>query len=100
MSAPSGTLEPHRGTLILVLGILGLVVCFPCGIVAWILANGDLKKMDLGLMDPEGRGNTKVGKILGIIALALVIVGIIFAVIFFLFMGGMAAMSQATTPTY
>ncbi|HUF61689.1 MAG TPA: hypothetical protein VMN36_06410 [Verrucomicrobiales bacterium] len=100
MSIPSGALQPHRGTLILVLGILGLVVCFPCGIAAWILANGDLKKMDSGLMDPEGRGNTKVGKILGIIAVALLVLGIIFSIIFFLFMGGVAAMSQGASPTY
>jgi len=32
-------LRPHRGTLVLVLGILGLVCCMPCGIVAWVLGN-------------------------------------------------------------
>lgn len=33
---PAATMpmRPHRGTLILVLGILGLVVCVICGIIA------------------------------------------------------------------
>jgi len=30
-------LNPHRGGVILALGIIGLVVCFICGIFAWIM---------------------------------------------------------------
>ncbi|MCF6310825.1 MAG: hypothetical protein L3J39_00080 [Verrucomicrobiales bacterium] len=70
-------MEPHRGTLILILGILGLVVCQPFGIAAWIMANGDLKKMAAGQMDPEGESLTKTGKICGIIAVVLIVVGIV-----------------------
>ena len=62
--------RPHRGTLILVLGIIGLVACMPVGIAAWVMGNGDLAQMDRGEMDPEGRGMTKAGKILGIISVA------------------------------
>ncbi|MDH4241328.1 MAG: DUF4190 domain-containing protein, partial [Phycisphaerae bacterium] len=61
------TLAPHRGTLILILGILSLVCCFICGIVAWVMGNGDLKEMAAGRMDPAGEGMTKAGKICGII---------------------------------
>ena len=61
-------MKPHRGVLILILGILGLVICAPAGTVAWILGNGDLQQMDAGAMDPEGRQLTQIGKILGIIA--------------------------------
>lgn len=64
-------MKPHRGTLILVLGILGLVVCGPCGIAAWIMGNGDLREMDAGMMDPSGRSNTNGGRICGIIATIL-----------------------------
>jgi hypothetical protein len=64
-------MKPHRGTLILVLGILGLLVCAPVGIAAWVMGNGDLKDMDAGLMDPEGRSLTQAGKICGIIATIL-----------------------------
>ena len=28
-----GGLKPHRGVVVLVLGILGIVVCFICGII-------------------------------------------------------------------
>jgi hypothetical protein len=76
-------MKPHRGTVILVLGILGIVVCAPLGIAAWVMGSGDLKEMDAGTMDPAGRGNTQAGKICGIIgtilfAISLVIIGIVF----------------------
>jgi hypothetical protein len=68
-------MKPHRGTLILVLGILGLVICGPCGIAAWIMGNGDLKEIDAGTMDPAGRGMTNAGRICGMIATILLILG-------------------------
>lgn len=70
-------MQPHRATLILVLGILGLVLCPICGIVAWVMGNGDIKKMEGGEMDPSGLSQTKAGKICGIIATILMIVGIV-----------------------
>lgn len=67
----------HRGTMILVFGIIGIVICFPLGIAAWIMGNGDLAKMNAGQMDPAGRSNTNVGRILGMISVALTVVGCI-----------------------
>lgn len=78
-------MKPHRGTLILVLGILGLLVCGPLGIAAWIMGAADLKEMDAGTMDPSGRGNTNAGKICGIIATVLTILSVIVVGIIFLF---------------
>ena len=76
-------MKPHRGTLILVLGILGLVLCGPLAIVAWILGAGDLKQIDAGTMDPAGRGVTQAGKICGIIGtILLIIAAIIMAIAF------------------
>ena len=76
------TLKPHRGTLILILGILGI---FCCGIFtaipAWIMGAGDLKQMDAGLMDPAGRSNTNAGKICGIVGCVLAIVYVVIQVI-------------------
>jgi hypothetical protein len=69
--------QPHRGVLILVLGILGLVCCFICGIIAWVMGSGDLKQMDAGIMDASGRGLTQAGKICGMIAVVLQIVGFV-----------------------
>jgi hypothetical protein len=76
-------MKPHRGTLILVLGILGLVICGPLGIAAWIMGNGDLKEMDAGLMDPSGRGLTTGGRICGIIATILMILGVLIMIAIF-----------------
>lgn len=60
--------EPHRGVLILVLGILSLVFFgIILGPIAWILGNSDLKKIRAGTMDPEGEQMTNIGRILGIV---------------------------------
>jgi hypothetical protein len=76
-------MKPHRGTMILVLGILGLVICGPLGIAAWIMGGNDLKEMDAGTMDPAGRGNTQAGKICGIIGTILFIIGLLIGMLFF-----------------
>ena len=83
-------MSPHRGVMILVMGILGLVVCAPVGIAAWIMGNQDLAKMDAGLMDPEGRQLTNVGKILGIVATVLIVLGIVVGVLAAIMGGGVA----------
>ncbi len=74
-------MKPHRGTLILVLGILSLVVCPPIGIVAWVMGSADLKEMDAGTMDPSGRGTTQAGKICGMIECILMILGLVIAIL-------------------
>lgn len=74
-------MKPHRGTLVLVLGILGLVLCGPLGIAAWIMGSNDLREMDAGAMDPSGRGNTQTGKICGMIACVLMILGLIVGIL-------------------
>ena len=61
-------MTPHRGVIILVLGILSLVLCPPVGIAAWVMAGKDLQEMDAGRMDPAGRDFTRTGRILGVIA--------------------------------
>ena len=71
------SMEPHRGVLVLIMGIASValpfigfaVIGFVPGIIAWIFGKNDLKKMDEGTMDPEGRSNTNLGKILGLIGM-------------------------------
>lgn len=87
-------MKPHRGTLILVLGILGLIVCGPLAVVAWVMGSGDLKAMDGGTMDPAGRGTTQAGKICGIIGTILLILTIIAVAVFFMFGVGAAIATQ------
>ena len=74
-------LQPHRGTMILVLGILGLVICQPVGIAAWIMGRNDIGEMNAGRMDPEGRGLTEAGKILGIISVVILALSILVGVL-------------------
>ena len=79
--------KPHRGGLILVLGILSIV--FSCAfVIAWILgwrainmANEDLDAMSAGRMDSTGQGMTQTGKICGIIGAILGGIGLIVAVV-------------------
>lgn len=78
-------MKPHRGTLILVLGILGLVLCGPLGIAAWVMGQNDLKEMDAGQMDPSGRSLTNAGRICGIIATILFALGVLVFLILFAF---------------
>jgi hypothetical protein len=66
--------EPHRGNLILVLGILGFVVPLAglfLAIAAWVMGRRDLARMDRREMDPSGRGTTQAGFICGIVATVL-----------------------------
>lgn len=74
---PRGYLKPHRGGVILALGIIGLVCCMPCGIVAWVMGNSDLRDMSAGVMDESGRGTTQAGKICGMISVILAAVGLV-----------------------
>jgi len=57
----------HRGTTIIVLGMLGLFCCSVLAPIAWIMGHADLKDMDAGVVDASGRGTTQAGMVLGII---------------------------------
>ena len=73
-AGPPASLRPHRATAVLVLGILGLVICVICGIIAWVMGNNDLREMEAGMMDPTGMGMTKAGKICGMVSVILNVV--------------------------
>lgn len=74
--APSA-LKPHRGTMLIIFGVLGLICCIIFGILAWVMGQGDLKEMAAGRMDPSGEGVTKAAKILGIISVVLNVLGLL-----------------------
>lgn len=84
---PMPPMKPHRGTMVLVFGILGILCCFIFGILAWVFGNNDLREMSQGLMDPAGRDSTNIGRILGIVGVALTILGVIGYAIVFAVMG-------------
>ncbi len=96
--APVQSVAPHRGVLILVLGILGIVCCFICGIIAWVMGNNDLREIDAGSMDPSGRGLTQAGKICGMVGTILAIVGIVIQLIVMLLGGGWVMFGSGQRP--
>ncbi len=96
--APLQSVAPHRGVLILVLGILGIVCCFICGIIAWVMGNNDLREIDACRMDPSGRGLTQAGKICGMVGVILAIVGIVIQLIVTLLGGGLMLFSSSPRP--
>ena len=61
----------HRGTTILILGIVSVTCCLICGPFAWIMGSQDMKAIRDGRMDPAGKTQTQVGMILGIIGTLL-----------------------------
>jgi endogenous inhibitor of DNA gyrase (YacG/DUF329 family) len=69
-------LEPHRGTVILVLGILSICLGMGCigiilGPIAWSMGAADLRAIRQGRMDPAGMGTTKAGYTCGIVGTIL-----------------------------
>jgi hypothetical protein len=87
-------LEPHRGALILVLGILSFVIfglSLILGPLAWILGSADLRAMREGRMDPEGESLTSAGRICGMISTILGVVSLFCCAGYFLMWIGLAA---------
>ncbi len=90
--------EPHRGSLILSLGNLGLIVgglslclfglgailSIPIGIVVWLMAGRDLEYMSAGRMDPAGKRETETGRTLAVVGIILGLVSAAFYAVCYL----------------
>ena len=95
---PQRPLEAHRGAMILVFGILSLVVgCFVFGIVAWVMGNGDLRKMSAGVMDPQGRSMTEAGKVCGMISTILAILSLVGVVLYLIVIFGLLGVAAGAS---
>jgi hypothetical protein len=81
-------LVPHRGAMVLTLGILSIVATVLCSVVcsiigplfgvglalpAVLLGHMDLRQISSGNMDPDGETQTRVGMILGYVGLGLAV---------------------------
>jgi phage FluMu protein Com len=77
--------QPHRGAMVLVLGICGLLVCGLLAPIAVILGHQDLGEMRRGRMDPEGHGLTLAGVVLGWLVTAPMILGFLILLIAIVF---------------
>lgn len=96
--------EPHRGSSVLILGIISLVlgvtwllalVGLGLGIAAWVMGHRDLRKIRERVMDPEGQGSTQAGWICGIIGTFLCGLGTLGCVAY---IAMIAAFAQAMKP--
>ena len=78
---PRRVTVPHRGTLVLILGVLGWICGCPIfSVMAWSLGNSDLREMQYGRMNPDGEGMTRAGQLLGmthtLLCLGLLLLGL------------------------
>jgi hypothetical protein len=80
-------LAPHRGSTVMTMGILSLFIApIILGPIAWVMGNNDLREIRAGRMDPEGESQTNTGRVLGMVATILGIVGILIGCVVFAFM--------------
>jgi Na+-transporting methylmalonyl-CoA/oxaloacetate decarboxylase gamma subunit len=82
-----------NATATLVLGILSIVICFICGIVALIISNKDVAmyKANPELYSAASYNNIKAGRIcavIGICVQVLIIIGYILLIAFFVSQAG------------
>jgi hypothetical protein len=68
-----------NATATLVLGILSIVICFICGIIALVISNKDiaLYKANPGLYSTASYNNIKAGRICAIVGICLQVLGLI-----------------------
>lgn len=90
-SSGGGQIEHPKGMTILILGIVSLVCCSPLGIVTFIMGNNALKEIDAQPGRYSNRQLVQIGRILGIIAMVLLVLSIIWIV----FVGGLGLMSNS-----
>ena len=83
-----GTGAGDNSTLILVLGIVGILCCNVLGPVAWYMGRQELQGMAEGRIAATNEGTTRAGMILGIIGTAFLVLGLLWIVFF----GGMAVL--------
>ena len=74
--------NPHRGGVILALGILSWAIGCPIfGVVAWVMGSNDLGEMRAGTMDPQGQSLTEAGRWMGMlhtmVSLIVAVVGLL-----------------------
>lgn len=91
--------EQVNGTTVLVLGILGVTVCGCCAPFAWIMGNNALSAIDAGRANPAERGNTNIGRILGMVGTGLIVLGLLAYIVLMMIGGALMTQSRTMQPT-
>ena len=89
-----GAAQLPNATATLVLGILSIVICFICGIIALVISNRDMEmyRTDPGLYSEASFNSLKAGRICAIVGICLQLVGLLFYILVIVF-----AVSTATS---
>ncbi|RQN10217.1 DUF4190 domain-containing protein [Aeromicrobium camelliae] len=66
-----------QATLVLILGILGLVLCSVLAPIAWVMGNRAVREIDSSPQPVAGRGEANAGRIMGIIGTVLLAIGLL-----------------------
>lgn len=82
-------------TTILILGICGLVLCQVLGPFAWSMGNKALREIEASQGRLGGRDTVNVGRILGMVSTALLVLGLVAVLIFVVLGLGLATTSQS-----
>jgi hypothetical protein len=77
---PSYAYAP-RGTTILVLGVLSIMLCQILGPIAWSMGSEELKRIDSNQTAPDERSSAQAGYICGIISTVLLILTVLVIVV-------------------
>jgi hypothetical protein len=84
LSGPHGDMaQLPNATATLVLGILSIVICFICGIIALIISNRDVSmyKADPASFSEASYNTIKAGRICAIVGICLQLVGLFFYIL-------------------
>ena len=87
--------EHPQGTVVLVLGICGWVLCGLCAPFAWVMGSNALKEIDANPTAYSNRGAVQAGRILGMAYCILFLVGVAFVLV--LVVLGLFAGSSSST---
>lgn len=82
-AAPPGYGMPEhpQATLVLILGIVGIVVCGLVAPFAWVMGSRVVREIDASGGQLGGRSQAQAGRICGIVGTCLIGVGLLFVVI-------------------
>ena len=84
--------KPEGATTVFVLGLLGIILCAPLGVAAWVMGNSYVAKCRALGVEPDGLA--VAGRIMGMIVTGLMILGFILGLLLLcagIFLGGAAA---------
>jgi hypothetical protein len=73
-------LEHPRGTMVLVLGILSIVICQLLGPFAWSMGRSALREIDASGQPYSNRGQVQAGMVCGIVGTVLLVLAVLYVI--------------------